>query len=119
MEAIHAHRAGRVPDLTPAEEETKKDEGGGRGPEADELGHESLGTVQLLLQVSEEEVRKAESGNPREWSISRIGPSILLGLRADGCPGGGFLLGLSRTLSGSVSGLCHPDLGETPNRRPA
>ena len=43
--------------------------------------------------------RKQRQG---ERSICRIGPSILLGLWADGCPGRGFWLGCTRTLSGSV-----------------
>ena len=40
-EAVQEHRASVVTDLAPSEAEAK-DEGGGRGLEADDLGHESL-----------------------------------------------------------------------------
>ena len=49
------HRAGKVAVLAPAEVKTKEEEGGWR-PEADELGHEPLGDVQLSLQFAEAEV---------------------------------------------------------------
>ena len=43
-------------DLTPAEAAGKKDAGFGPGLEADELGHESFGTVQFVLDFAEAEV---------------------------------------------------------------
>ena len=50
------HRAGMTADLTPAEAPGKKDAGFGPGLEADELGHESFGTVQFVLDCAEAEV---------------------------------------------------------------
>ena len=55
-EADSRHRAGVTADLTPAEAEGKNDAGFGPGLEADELGHESFGTVQFVLDFAEAEV---------------------------------------------------------------
>ena len=60
VEAGWGHRAGMTADLTPAEPETKNDEGGGWGL-ADDLGHESFGTVQFDLDFAEAEIWGAES----------------------------------------------------------
>ena len=48
--------------VAPAEAQTKEGEGGDRGLEADELGHESLGAVQFLLEFADAEVWRAEGG---------------------------------------------------------
>ena len=55
-EADWRHRADMTADLTPAEAPGKKDAGFGPGLEADELGHESFGTVQFVLDFAEAEI---------------------------------------------------------------
>ena len=59
---VSASHVGQVAlDLAPTEAETKKDEGGGQGLQADELGHEFIGTVEFVMKFEEAEVWGAES----------------------------------------------------------
>ena len=55
-EAVLGDRAGMLADLAPAGAKTSVDEGGGWRLEADELGHESPGAVQLVLEFAETKV---------------------------------------------------------------
>ena len=68
-------------DLTPAEDEAKKDEGGGAGLETDELGHEFLCSVQFFPELAEAEVRGTEGGAQQREAFYRVeqsNPSRLL-----------------------------------------
>ena len=58
-----------------AEAEEEDDEGRGWRLEAGEMGHESLGTVQLFLKFAEAEVQEQKQ-RPEEQSTCRVGPSI-------------------------------------------
>ena len=63
VEAVWRHRARVVGDLAPVEAKTKEKEGGGRGLETDELGHERLRPVQLFHVFAETEVWGAKGGS--------------------------------------------------------
>ena len=89
-EVVREHRASVIADLAPAEAKAKEDEGGGWTLEADELGHESLGTVELLLEFLEAEVRRAENSTQESEACVLSDTSILPELR--------------------IGGLCRPDL---------
>ena len=72
-----------VTDLAPDEAEAKEDEGGDRRLETDELGHESFGAVQFLLEFAGAEVWGPKAA-PRRGKFCRVEPSILSGARASG-----------------------------------
>ena len=63
-EAVRRHRAGMVAGLAPAER------GGGCRLEADELGHESLGTIPLLPEYAEAEVWGPKAAPTRAKHVS-------------------------------------------------
>ena len=69
------------------------------------MGHESLGTVQFVMEFAKTEDWGAVSSAGRAKHLS-YWTFILLGPRAGGCPREGAWMKYFRILSGSVGGLC-------------
>ena len=78
------HRAGMIADLPPAEAKAEEDDGGGWRLEADELGHESLRTVQFFLKLVEAEVRGPKAA-PRRAKHLSCRTFHTARLHSDGC----------------------------------
>ena len=85
---------------------TTEDEGGGRRVEADELGPESLGTVQLLLEFAEADVWESESGAQKSEAFVLLNLLCRRGFKRVSVEG--QAAGCSRTSRRSVGGLCRP-----------
>ena len=78
--AVRGHRPSAVADLAPAEAEAKEDEGSDWGQEAHDLGHESLGTRQLPLELEEAEAGGTEGCSPQGEACVVSNPPSCSGL---------------------------------------